>query len=96
MTKMNLCTGQKRTHRHREWTCSCQGKRRIGRLGLGDAKHYTENASTRRYCMLQRTVLYPVMNHMEKNIEKSTNGTESLSHCAAQPTLTQHCKSATF
>ena len=87
MTKMNLSSEQKWTHRRREWTCSCQGGGWIGRSGLGDAKHYTENASTRHCCTLQRTVLYPVMNHMEKNIEKSTNGTESLSHCAAQPTL---------
>ena len=27
---MNLSTKQKHTHRPREWTCGCQGKRGVG------------------------------------------------------------------
>ena len=38
-------TKQKQTHRHREWTCDCQGRGRwgegwTGRLGLADANYY--------------------------------------------------------
>ena len=42
---MNLSVKQKQTHRHREQTCGCQGRRgvgegRIGSLGLADENYY--------------------------------------------------------
>ena len=44
MTQMNLPVKQKRTHRHREQTCGCQGggvgEGWIGSLGLADANYY--------------------------------------------------------
>ena len=45
MTQMNLFMKQKQTQRHREQTCSCQGRvgvgeGRIGNLELADANYY--------------------------------------------------------
>ena len=35
MTERNLSTTCKETHRHREWTCGCQGEMGWEREGLG-------------------------------------------------------------
>ena len=46
IAQMNLCTKQRKTHRHRDRTCGCQGggeKEEVGNLGLVDAIYNTEN-----------------------------------------------------
>ena len=44
---MNLSTKQKRTHRHREQTCGCQGGGAWGgmdwSLGFSNANYYVQN-----------------------------------------------------
>ena len=45
MTQMNFSMKQKKTHRHREQTCGCQGGGEVeegwtGRFGVTDVNHY--------------------------------------------------------
>ena len=56
-----LSTKKKQTHRHRQWTCGCQGGRwtgegQTGSLRLADANCYTENEYTRSYYTAQGTM----------------------------------------
>ena len=44
MTPKSVPMKEEQTHRHREWTCDCQGVEGWGTdLGLANANYYIEN-----------------------------------------------------
>ena len=72
MAQMNLSTKQKRTHRHREQTCGCQGRRKDWEFGVSRCKlAYTGWINNK--ILLYSTGNYiqsPGINHNGKEYEK--------------------------
>ena len=92
---MNLSTKKKKTHRHREQTCGCQGggRREWDRLGVwGDQMQPITFSIMNNKVLLYSTgkyIQYPRTDHVEKEYFKKN------AHCNTEETG-MTCKSTTL
>ena len=91
MTQMNISMIQ--THKHREQTCGCQGRERIGeeRIGssrLADANYYIQDGLKKKsYCLAQGTI-FKVLKHNGKEYEKENICITQSLCCTAEINIT--------
>ena len=65
MAQIHLSTKEKRTHRHREQICGCQGGAGegvgwTGSWGLVDANYYIQNGWAMRPYYIAQGTIYPI------------------------------------
>ena len=77
ITQMNISMKQKRTHRHREQTCVCQGLEgeMVWEFGISRCKllHIESINNKAPLYTTGNCIQYPVINCNGKNMKKNTN-----------------------